>query len=92
MINNILNKNEMKKLISDCFLKKFKQFEEKIKSKKIELLNKAFNKLYEENHNETKDKVVSNLTNINNNNNEVNLPPPKGVLDYPEKNEIEVIV
>ena len=52
-------------------------------------MNKAFNNLYEENNNETKDKADSNLTNINNNNNEVNLPPPKGVLDYPEKNEIE---
>ena len=90
MINNILNKNEMKKLISDCFLKKFKQFEEKIKGKKIELLNKDFNNVYEENNNENKNKISSNLTKNNNNDtNEDDLPPAEDALKYPDKSQVE---
>ena len=83
MINNIFKKKDIKKLISDCFLKKFQQFEERIKGKKIELLNKAYNNIYEENNNENNDKVD------NNNNNENDLPPPEGALDYPEVDQVE---
>ena len=90
MVSNILNKNEIKKLISKCFLKKFQQFEEKIKGKKIELLNKDFNNVYEENNNENKNKISSNLTKNNNNDtNEDDLPPAEDALKYPDKSQVE---
>jgi hypothetical protein len=91
MTNNILNKNDIKKLISDCFLKKFKQFEDEVKNKTPELMNKDVD-------------INSNKTNINEKENkdssspkdnktknsvEGDLPPANGAQDYPNESQIE---
>lgn len=72
---NILAQKDIIKLISDCFLKKFKQFENKINENK-DKLNSIFNK---------------NIDNITNNTKDYdNLPPADNLLEYPDKSELQI--
>ena len=89
MVENILNQNDIKKLISNCFLKKFKQYEEDIKNKTPELMNKFDYKKSIKNISENEDEVSSSSKDeITNNNKEDNLPPANGILEYPDESEI----
>ena len=91
MTNNILDKNDIKKLISDCFLKKFKQFEDEVKNKTPELMNKDIdinsNKI-DINEKENKDSS-SPKDNKTKNSVEGDLPPANGAQDYPNESQIK---
>ena len=79
---NILQKKDIKKLISDCFLKKFKQFENKINENKDKLDSIFKNTNINISDNDSKD-------NGNKKEDGDNLPPANNLQEYPEKNQIK---
>ena len=90
IIENILAQNDIKKLISKCFLKKFEQFENEIKIKTPELMNNANKSFNKKDINEREENDSSSQKEKEtNNNNEDNLPPPSGVLEYHDESQIK---
>ena len=89
--NNILDKNDIKELISDCFLKKFKLFEDEIKNKMPELMNKDIDiNSNKTNINEKENKDSSSpKDSITKNSIKDDLPPANGIEDYPNESQIE---
>ena len=93
MTNDILNQNDIKKIISKCFLEKFKQFENEIKNKTPELMNESNNNFdfSKKNINEKEEKASSsfNKSATNSKKEEDNLPPAHGVPNFPYESQIE---
>ena len=89
--NNILDKNDIKKLISDCFLKKFKLFEDEVKNKTPELMNIDIDiNSNKTNINEKENKDSSSpKDSITKNSIKDDLPPANGIEDYPNESQIE---
>ena len=86
IIESILIKNDIKKLISNCFLKKFEQFENEIKKKSPDLINKMNKKVNESNKVKKTNKTKKSISDIEKN--EDDLPAAMEVGDFPDKNEI----
>ena len=82
LTEKLLEQNDIKKLISDCFIKKFKQFENKISENK-DKLDSIFKNNVNILDNDSKDDNNNNIENDN------DLPPANNIQDYPVKEQIE---
>ena len=82
LTEKLLEQNDIKKLISDCFIKKFEQFENKIKENK-DKLDSIFKNNVNILDNDSKDDNNNNIENDN------DLPPANNIQDYPVKEQIE---
>ncbi len=82
LTEKLLEQNDIKKLISDCFIKKFEQFENKIKENK-DKLDSIFKNNVNILDNDSKDDNNINKENDN------DIPPANNIKDYPVKEQIE---